>query len=185
MKKKLFSLLLCFLALGLNGCDEDVERASYLTGEWTGDMGMYFSDGRYDYRADYTDIRFLSDGVLSTHGDGEQIDFFDRPCPIRYQSFYFRWRVRDGRIYLEYPYDSQLNTVIVDYGMQNGHFYGYIENEHFSLVKLVDYDDWYLYDDDYYGYGYYDSYYAKGRGERSSAQRTDTAAFHSFRRMNP
>lgn len=185
MKRLTFSLLsiLCLgLSLGLSSCDEDQERAAYLSGEWTGDMGMYFSTGNYDYQAAYTDIRFIPYDSYSASGEGEQIDYFDRPCPIRYQSFYFRWSIDNGRISLFYPYDSQLNTVIYDYSMRDGHFYGWIDGTRFSLVKLVDYDYWNLYGDNYYGYEYYDDYYyAKSR----NGQRPDTTAFHAFRRMTP
>jgi len=185
MKHLTFSLLtlLCAsLCIGLSSCDEDEERAAYLSGEWTGDMGMCFEYNDDDYRAAYTDIRFIPDGDFSASGEGEQIDYFEWPCPIRYQSFYFRWSIDEGRISLYYPYNPQLNVVIYDYGMSDGLFYGWIDNVRFSLVKLVDYNSWNLYGDDGYGYQYYDSYYyAKTR----NGQQPDTTQFHTFRRMTP
>lgn len=185
MKHLAFSLLtLVSISLGLclSSCDEDEDRAAYLSGEWTGDMGMVFSDGYVDYQAAYTDIRFIPYGGSSTSGEGEQIDYFDFPCPIRYQSFYFRWHIDNGRISLYYPYNSQLNVMIYDYSMRDGHFYGWIDDTRFSLVKLVNYNSWYLYGDDYYGYQYYDDYYyAKSR----NVQKPDTSQFHAFRRMTP
>lgn len=180
MKNLLYPLLALCLCVGLQSCDDDAERAAYLSGEWTGDMDMWFSDGYHDYSASYTDIRFIPYSDYATQGDGEQIDYFDYPCPIRYQSFYFHWYVNDGVISLEYPYDPNLNTKIYDYGMSDGRFYGYIGNSRFTLVKLTGYYNWNLYDDDYYGYGYYDDYYY-GK-TRSADQPADTLQPRPFRR---
>ncbi len=136
-------------------CDDDTLDALDMEGEWTGNMGMYYSDGYYRYDAAYTVIRFIPDYDFATHGEGEEIDYFYSPCPIRYQSFRFFWRVKDHTITMEFPYNAQLNCVIYDYKLTSREFYGVIDGTPFSLRKLSDYDDWGLYGDDDYGYGTY------------------------------
>ena len=164
----LAALLLLGLAT-LTSCDEDREEARILSGEWTGNFGMYYYDALTDitHWASYTDIRFIPNGSYSRRGTGEEIDYFSWPCPVRYQSFYFRWEIRNGVIYLDYPYNADLNVSIYDYRLDYDYFSGYFgdSNEYFRLVKLSGYYDWNLYDNrTWYGYGYYDPYYyAKGR----------------------
>ena len=167
--KKFYTYILmafvAFFAATFVSCerDPDVDGAMALSGEWTGDLGMYYSDGFYEYDAEYSDIRFIPDYNYATHGTGEEIDYFDRRfCPIRYQSFYFEWEIRNGAIHLFFPYNRQLDTVIYDYYLTTSYFSGRMDNSTttFRLRKLYDYYDWYLYDrSSYYGYGYWDGYY--------------------------
>lgn len=152
-------------------CDRDREEAYILSGEWTGDFGMYYYDGYSDrtFWANYTDIRFVPSYDYATHGYGEEIDFFRPPCPIRYQSFYFHWEIRHGVIYLSFPYNHDLDVAIRDYRLNSDYFEGYFgdTNDYFRLVKLYNFYGWNSYDPyNYYGYSYYDDYYygyAKGR----------------------
>jgi len=185
--KKLYTLLLLAAATltagTLASCDEDLEDAVDLSGEWTGQMGMYFSDGYYDYDAAYTNIRFYPDYEYARHGTGEQVDYFSSPCPIRYQSFYFEWKVQNGRIFLYYPYDPDLNVVITEYHLNNHHFTGYIGSTYFQLGKLYDYYAWGLYGDNYYGYSYYDYYYAKSRSGQAENQLPSPENFSAGRRF--
>ena len=144
--------------------DPDVDEAITLSGEWTGDLGMYYSDGFYDYDALYSDIRFIPAYNYATYGTGEEVDYFDRRfCPIRYQSFYFEWEIRHGRIYLHFPYNPQLDVAIYDYYLTTSYFTGKLDGDFdttsFTLRKLYDYYDWNLYGSNYYGYGYWDNYY--------------------------
>jgi len=191
MKKNLLTtmavMLIASTGLVFTSC-EDLEEAEILSGEWTGDMGMYYSDGRYEYDADYTDIRFVQDYELATRGWGEEIDYFDRPCPIRYQSFRFEWRVSNGVIYLTYPYAHNLDVQIRDYKLSSRRFRGWIGDTKFTLVKLVDYSDWDLYDSNGYGYGYWNGYYAATRaGVDSIPVTTDNVSPENFtfgRRFN-
>lgn len=179
MKKFYFYLMAVFAVFAASttftSCtDDDTEEAMVLSGEWQGNFGMYYSDGYYEYDAAYSNLRFLPDYEYATHGEGEEIDFFDyrSGCPIRYQSFYFLWSVRYGRIYLEFPYNHNLDVVITDYRLSNSYFSGIVGNTSFNLRKLVGYYDWNYYGDNYYGYGYWDGYYAK---TRSTATADSTA----------
>ncbi len=155
------ALALCTLSL-MTSCDEDREEARILSGQWYGDFGMYYSDGYDTWYATTTDIRFIPNNGYSRRGTGEEVDYFNRPCPIRYQSFFFYWEIRDGVIYLDYPHNPDLNVAIYDYRLDYDYFSGYFGDSHewFRLVKLSGYNDWNLYDPyNYYGYGSYDPYY--------------------------
>ena len=167
----------------LTSCDRDYEEAYVLSGEWTGNFGMFYDDGYNIYYADYTDIRFIPNYDYSTRGYGEEIDYFRWPCPIRYQSFYFYWEIRHGVIYLSFPYNHGLDVAIRDYRLSYDYFEGYFgdTNDHFRLVKLTGYYDWNLYDPyNYYGYGYYDYYYTKGRDGATTGERIESGAPESF-----
>jgi len=163
--KKIYNFMMIALmgatmGLTFTSCEDDVEEARVLSGEWQGDLGMYFSDGYYEYDADYTDIRFEPHSQYHSSGWGEEIDYFYRNCPIRYQSFYFEWRIDFGVLYLHYPYNPELDVSIRDYRLTYNFFTGWIGDYKFRLNKLVGYYDWNLYNPtSYYGYQYYDDYY--------------------------
>jgi len=190
--KRIYSILALALCLcgttALTSCDEDVEISYDLSGEWQGNLGMYYSDGVYEYDAIYSNIRFIPEYEYATHGVGEEIDYFDRSCPIGYQSFYFTWNVSHERIYLHFPHDHSLDCEIYDFAINNNYFHGYFgsSNNYFQLAKLVDYYDWYRYNngyyyDGYYGYGYTwgdyygDYYYYYGKERKAPAQQKTTA----------
>lgn len=206
MKQFYRTLALAWIALlpivAFTSCDEDTEEAMVLSGEWTGDFNMYYTDRYgYEYDAAYTDLRMIPAYDYATYGTGQQVDFYSRPCPVRYQSFYFTWEVRNGRIYLTYPYDHNLDVVIRDYRLNESRFTGYFgdTNSSFYLRKLSGFY-WgdYGYGSNYYGYGYYDEYsdyfyygsgYAKSRTPAGGALAVpdsidlDVAGFKQGRRM--
>lgn len=189
MKKILHTLLLIILPMigltTLSSCDEDVDRSIILSGQWTGDFKMYYSDGYGNtFDAIYSDIQLIPDYDYATHGTGQEVDFFDnrpygydqynRPiyCPLRYQTFYFTWRVQDGYIYLHYPYNSSLDVAIYDYRLNSNRFCGYFGDSRtfFDLRKLEDfYWNDYGYGSNYYGYGYWSNYYSTSMPNRSKA----------------
>ena len=205
--KRIATLLVMAMALMCVSCDDDAEMAINLEGEWTGDFGMSVAD-RYGniFDAEYSNIRFYWDG--GSHGHGEQIDYYRFPSPMRWQSYYFTWRVSNGVLYMKYMYDSQLNCAIYDYYMDGSYFTGRIQSTYggsdfrFKLFKLYDFNGWGIYDthigygydyyDDYYydyygdyGYGYYDDYgyyYSKTRSAKANDENKDGVIVKRFNR---
>ncbi len=171
----LSAAVLTLSALTLTSCDDDVDMAMTLSGEWTGDFGMYYGiedrrTGQWiEFDADRTDLVFYPDHDYATHGEGKQVDFYSYG-PYRYQYYYFYWEVRNGVLYMDYPYDSNLNVAISDYRMSDRLFSGRIGNTKFTLYKIKGYYDWGNYHGDYYGDyddGYWYDYYSKSRDGKS------------------
>ena len=163
MKKFYSSLVaLCLILAGgmmMVSCDEDIEDAMDLSGDWEGDMGMYMDlDGdpntQYDiFDAHNTWIAFYPKDDYATWGYGEEVDYFTSDCPYRYQNLYFEWHIRNQVLYLEYPYNHKLDVAIYDYRFRNKRtvLEFTINNEYFChLNKLRDgYENsWYWWDHD-------------------------------------
>ena len=188
-------LLVAISALTLGSCvierggyypydDRDREESVVLSGQWYGDFGMYYMIqdrwGKWMRFDSYdTNIVFYPDYGYTNRGTGKQVDYYEYG-PYAYQYYYFYWTIRNGVIYLDYPYDPGLNTAIYDYYMDYNYFKGRFGNSNstFCLRKLVDYYDWdrfrgdYIYGasdcyNDYFDVGYGASY-AKTRAADST-----------------
>ena len=145
--------LLCCGMLTLTSCDEDIADAVDLSGEWEGNMGMYYTDDYgITYDAHNTYIAFYPDYEYATHGYGEEIDYFlERSrCPIYYQNFYIEWRIRDQVLYLTYPGAPELDIALYDYRFikSRTRLLFTIHDVPYELRKLSDFyhDDWYWWD---------------------------------------
>ena len=170
--------LLLISAMFTSCMDDDTEESMYLSGQWTGDFGMYYN---YEYRGDIytfdsydTDVVFYPDYNYATHGYGYQVDYY-REGPYEKMSFRFFWEINRGIIYLDYPGYPEYSTKIRDYHLTNSYFRGYFENgtSEFYLRKLTDYYNWGYYSGygDYYSWSNtgwnwnnYPYYYSKTRG---------------------
>lgn len=138
---------------------EDTDQSMVLSGQWHGNFGMFYEYvdryGRsYIFDSYNTYLTFIPARNYATYGRGTQVDYYDYG-PYLYQYYQFNWSVRNGIVYLTYPYDPELNTTIGSYRMTNDYFTGYCNgaSEPFRLYKLVDYYDWSPYTG---SYGYYD-----------------------------
>ncbi|MCR5312178.1 MAG: hypothetical protein K6E54_00760 [Bacteroidaceae bacterium] len=177
------SLMMMLSVFFFTSCEStDTSRSVILSGQWRGNFGMYYSyttsTGRqYIFNSYDTYIVFYPEYDYATYGSGKQVDYYDEgPYDREYHFFY--WEMKNGRLYLDYPYDRNLNTVICEYHLNNRRFYGYFENasEPFTLYKLSDYYDWNVYSGNY---GYYSSgnwSYAKSRGIGSDSTNVDDFA---------
>lgn len=146
-------------AMSITSCDpewwDDSHRMDYkqskaLSGQWTGNFGMYYVYNGRTYDANYTDIVFYPDYSGATHGWGKEVDFYAFG-PFEYVYHKFNWKLRDGVVDLKYYHDPELDTFIRDYNMNNDYFQGYFgnTNDRFSLRKIKDYYDWTPYVDTY------------------------------------
>lgn len=191
---KFFTFIAILLAgLSFTSCDDDVERATDLSGAWTGDMGMFvaveYRNGRVvEYDAYRTDIEFTPHSEYATHGEGYQVDYYPRSCPYRYTCYYFQWSIDRGVIRLRYYDDACLNANITNYTLNGRIFDGWIGNTEFTLDKTYDYYHWdryynvdwsrYLYigwdGTLYYDGGYWYDYYAPERRDLSASTDTTT-----------
>lgn len=167
----------------MTSCDEDRIDARYLSGEWQGDFKMYYD---YEYRGRVytfysydTDIIFYPSSFNSTHGTGKQVDYYSEG-PYKYQYYYFKWRVSNGVIYFDYPYDPEYNISIDRYYIDDNVFKGRFPytGSTFRLYKLYDYD-WSYYDryDYYYGYSQpwnfgYGPYYSPNKDKDETGEAT-------------
>lgn len=155
----LAAMMMILAGFSLTSCeDDDVDRAIDLSGAWTGDMGMFvevdYINGSVIYDAYRTDIEFTPHNKYSTHGEGYQVDYYDRHCPYRYTCYYFQWTIDNGRIILRYYDNPELNATIYDYRLTSSIFDGRIGNTKFTLDKTADFYRW----DRYYGDVVWDSY---------------------------
>ena len=159
--------LITVFTMGLfTSCDDDLNGAMTLSGEWSGDMGMFYEwkkRGRiYRFDADYSYIVFYPQYEYDKYGTGKQVDYY-RYGPYERHYYYFRWEIRNGIIYLTYPGDRELDTSISDYSLSYRRFRGRFNgsNSYFELYKMTDYYNWNDYNGNYYYYERYDwgSYY--------------------------
>ncbi|MCQ2095666.1 MAG: hypothetical protein MJY59_02860 [Bacteroidaceae bacterium] len=158
MKRYLLSsaLLLCLSASSLlmSCMSEDTEESIVLSGQWTGNFGMYYEyEWRgyiYTFNSYDSDIVFYPDYDYATHGYGYEVDYYYEG-PYDRMSLRFDWEIRSGRIYLYYPGNSCYNATISNYRLSNNYFTGYFNGggEMFSLRKLADFYNWSEYS--YYG----------------------------------
>lgn len=129
------------------GCDtpyeQDYKQSKALSGQWTGNFGMYYSMGNRYFDAAFSDVVFYPEYYGATYGYGKQVDWYDFG-PYEYIYHRFEWELRDGIVYLEYPYDHSLDCFIRDYRMTNDYLSGYFGNsdEQFRLRKIVDHYNW-------------------------------------------
>lgn len=186
MKKTTYStsifttLMMVFAMAFFTSCEqrEDVNKSMVISGQWTGDFGMYYDyqyRGKvYTFEAYKTDLVFYPDYDYATHGYGKQVDYYD-DGPYSYQYYQFEWSVKYGIIYLYYREVPELNTKISNYKMTNDYFSGQLGNSSstFRLYKIADYYDWTPYVNDY-GYGYR-SGWSGGRGTRCAPADTTTS----------
>ena len=156
--KKFYYMMLAFVAsMMMTACvDDDVERSINLSGSWKGNLNMYYGiedrHGNYfEFDACYSDIVFYPDHDYATHGYGKQVDWYDEG-PYEKQYYRFTWEIVNGVLYLDYPYDHDLDASIYDYYMDRDYFTGYFGNSNFKfrLHKIADFYDWSCYYDDYY-----------------------------------
>ena len=187
MKKFYSSLVaLCLILAGgmmMVSCDEDMEDAIDLSGEWYGDMGMFIDlDGNPDTTDDIFDayktwIAFHQDDEFATYGWGEQVDFFD-DGPYYRQNLYFNWRIRNQVLELTYPYNPGLDVRIRDYRFYDSRttLRFTINNEYkCELYKLYDdQDNWYYINHyDHLDFNKYDYYYYYKRPNYSYTKSRD------------
>lgn len=147
---------------GFASCDEDQITSNILTGDWSGDFGMFYdySYGHRVYRFDSydTDISFFPEYDYAKYGYGYQVDFYDYG-PYTEIYHYFRWEVRNQNIYINYRDEVDLNTIIYRYRMSDSKFTGYFDDSQskFCLHKTAEYYNWDYYCNDYGDhYHYYD-----------------------------
>lgn len=186
MKKKLFTLLAVICSMfGLTSCDPDVTESMTLSGEWYGDFGMYYEYqyGRDIYHFDSydTDIEFVPSYFMATHGYGYQVDWYRRG-PYEYLSYRFEWWVKDGNIYLHYPYSEEWDAVIYRYSLSDYYFTGFFNEggSRFSLRKMEQPYNWEPYYNRDFGYGAYSGwdyypysyYYAPGQKQEFQTRGT-------------
>lgn len=167
MKKTfLYALLLLASALQLTSCEiyindneygyEDRRRASTISGQWRGNLNMFYSmENPYtgqimEFDASESYIIFYSDHYGASYGTGKQIDHYLRG-PLRERYHFFTWEVRNGVLYLDFPGNSDLNTAIHRYVLTDNSFRGEINNRPFQLYKL-NFNRWDSYIGDYYEY---------------------------------
>ncbi|MEE0520975.1 MAG: hypothetical protein UDK36_06250 [Bacteroidaceae bacterium] len=186
--RKIFTTLsiLLLTTFAFTSCekDEDVEESMYLTGQWYGDWGMYYTyeyRGRiYTFNSFDTDIVFYPDYDYAPYGYGYQVDWYDEG-PYERMSFRFYWEIRNGIIYLTYPGYPEYNADIYDYRLSSNRFTGYFNSSSsmFTMRKIADYYDWnYYYSWDYH-YWYnnnwsWGGYYSSSRAASSTNDSTSS-----------
>lgn len=133
---------------------QDVGESMTLSGQWTGNFGMYYNYTQYGYtqRFDsyYTDIVFYPYQAGKTSGWGREVDWYSNGYYKSIQHKFY-WNIVDGVLYLNYPSDSNLNCIIRDYYMSDYSFTGYFSSSssRFSMSKISDYYNWSYYTSDY------------------------------------
>lgn len=167
MKKNYYFIISFFFAaismMSLSSC-EDEEIANTLEGTWEGQMYVEHEWNGSWYETDYSEVTFLRDPYRYSSGDGYWVDYFKTRTPWRhdYYANHIRWNVKNGVINI-YLIEDDIELNIRNYRLNDSRFSGEVYGSdgswyEFSLRHVaspVRYDDY------YWGFDYYDYYYAK------------------------
>lgn len=160
-----FAILLV-VALSFSSCDKDSDIAYTLDGTWSGQMRIgqrYYYDNQW-WSTSEIDVTFYNSDYSS--GSGYWRDYYSS---TRYAVNRISWNVNNGNIYIQFL-DSGEKAIISDYSLNDRSFQGkirfyysgtwsYGSSEYdFVLYKTSNSYNWGSYN---YGYGWWDSYYAK------------------------
>ena len=153
MKKLLSSIMMLATMMAamtsLSSCeDEDDYIAQKLReGDWQGYIDTYYSS-RWDLRGNTyaTVMRFTSKGSYYTSGRGEEVDYDTRSPYNDYAYCTFKWFIVDGDITLIYDDDKWTPLYIVEYGLTESRFSGYIRDISNRRIRFdlenTTYNDW-------------------------------------------
>jgi hypothetical protein len=132
-------------------------RDQAVKGEWTGDLAFSYTENDVVYKAK-ANIRFVPKDQKGMSGTGEEIEYYERPCPIHYESLYFTWEMVNGVLELTYPFDESMNMDIYQILQTEDTFEALVNDDNeCHLTKLVGYKDWGLFDvTKGYAIAYYD-----------------------------
>ena len=143
------------LSFTFTSCDEDEAIAEDLSGfwgkTWEGVIKYYYYD-RWGYSGDYYRTAMYFESTNSTSGYGYEVDYDIRDRHNNYSYSRFRWRVRYGRIIIEYSNPDWMPLEIYDYRLNSDHFYGYMD---FSSHDGIEFDLKAVRDFDWDSYHYY------------------------------
>lgn len=145
-------LLMALIAMTtMTSCDEDAALAYDLEGVWQGTItGNYYYD-RYRVQSNDYDTEIMFRQISwETGGTGYEID--RRYGSRSYSKTYFDWKVRNGKIYIEY--DDGYRVIVRDFETYRmggrmrfrGYFDNYDTGEQmaaFSLIKVEDPNSYY------------------------------------------
>lgn len=146
--KKLYSrimLLATMMAamMTFTSCeDEDDYIAQQLRDrDWQGTVEAYYSDRWGLSGSTYaTVMRFESRGTWYTSGRGYEVDYDTRYPTRDYAYCTFSWCIVEGDIILIYDDDVWSPLYILDYGLTDAHFYGYIRDSSKRRIRF-DFDN--------------------------------------------
>ena len=115
--------------------------------DWQGTIDAYYSDRWGISGSTYaTVMRFESRGSWYTSGRGYEVDYDTRSPYNDYAYCTFKWFIVDGELTLIYDDDKWTPLYILDYGLTDSNFWGYIRDMsnrriRFDLVNSA-YDGW-------------------------------------------
>ena len=153
MKKLLSSIMMMATMMAamtsLSSCEEedDYIAQKLREGDWQGYIDTYYSS-RWDLRGNTyaTVMRFTSKGSYYTSGRGEEVDYDTRSPYNDYAYCTFKWFIVDGDITLIYDDDKWTPLYIVEYGLTESRFSGYIRDISNRRIRFdlenTTYNDW-------------------------------------------
>jgi hypothetical protein len=153
MKKLLSSIMMLATMMAamtsLSSCEEedDYIAQKLREGDWQGYIDTYYSS-RWDLRGNTyaTVMRFTSKGSYYTSGRGEEVDYDTRSPYNDYAYCTFKWFIVDGDITLIYDDDKWTPLYIVEYGLTESRFSGYIRDISNRRIRFdlenTTYNDW-------------------------------------------
>jgi len=161
---------------GFTSCERDIDldEAMVLSGEWQGNFCMsYCTTDRHGvevwYDADYSRLVFEPNYDYATRGTGYEVDYY-MYGPYESEYFAFRWRIRDGRIIINYLDNPELDVYISDYHIDNDYLWGHFteSGKKFQLYKRFDHYDWTPYVNNDHAYNCRDSWYENAPSSRAA-----------------
>ena len=153
MKKLLSGIMMLATMMAamtsLSSCEEedDYIAQKLREGDWQGYIDTYYSS-RWDLRGNTyaTVMRFTSKGSYYTSGRGEEVDYDTRSPYNDYAYCTFKWFIVDGDITLIYDDDKWTPLYIVEYGLTESRFSGYIRDISNRRIRFdlenTTYNDW-------------------------------------------
>ncbi len=115
--------------------------------DWQGYIDTYYSN-RWGLSGNTyaTVMRFSSKSIYYTSGRGEEVDYDTRSPFHDYAYCTFKWFIVDGELTLIYDDDKWSPLYIIDYGLNNSRFWGYIRDMSSRRIRFdfenADYSDW-------------------------------------------
>ena len=130
IKKLMMLLVAVFSLMTFSACDSDTTTRWELEGVWTGDFAMqlYVAD-KYNHYG-YTEEAYMTTLYLYDNREGKQVDYYKIGNTSTFDTNYFTWDVRGGRIIMNYDDGTMCGQTVTisSYTLYNGFWEGIVED---------------------------------------------------------